>query len=308
MKSFIRPVPLIALLSVLLGACATSPPAINTSQAWVEDPAGRPVIDRGSEGTWDHYAVDNPFLHVEGDTLYCFFEAQDRPFDKGGREQVGLAQSQDGVHWTKLPDNPVLGVGPDGSWDDVVAKLPVVTRRGKTYYMYYSGRDGEHKGIGVATSTDLVHWAKHESNPVLKGRPGRWDIFLSTYPAPPFKIDGHFYVLFRGMRTMYSKQAPALAVSDDLIHWRRTGEDPLIATDEEVASFAVARTAGAFTGIAQAPDRCYWTSEDLRTWRKGPKAVFRGPKVSTVSNPVFFRGEWIVVYEQDDRIYRAVLR
>jgi hypothetical protein len=107
---------------------------------------------------------------------------------------------------------------------------------------------------------------------------------------------------------MYSKQAPALAVSDDLIHWRRTGEDPLIATDEEVASFAVARTAGTFTGIAQAPDRCYWTSEDLRTWRKGPKAVFRGPKVSTVSNPVFFRGEWIVVYEQDDRIYRAVLR
>jgi lipoyl(octanoyl) transferase len=37
---------------------------------WLEDPPGRPVIDRGPAGAWDHVAVDNPFVYREGDTAH----------------------------------------------------------------------------------------------------------------------------------------------------------------------------------------------------------------------------------------------
>ena len=60
--------------------------------------------------------------------------------------------------------------------------------------------------------------------------------------------------------------------------------------------------------VAQAPERRFWRSSDLVSWTKGEPARFTGPQVSTVSNPVHFGGRWLVVYEQDDRIYRAELR
>lgn len=281
---------------------------VTAGRVWVEEPVGAPVIDRGHEGAWDHYAADNPFVFVEQGTLYCFYEAQDKPFDQGGHEQIGLAISRDGVRWEKLAHNPVIVVGPGGSWDNLVAKLPTVARHKDLYYLFYSGRDGKTKQIGLATSSDLLHWTKHEDNPVLRGRPDHWDKFLSTHPAPPFEHDGRFCLLYRGMQALYREQALGVAVSDDLVHWRRAHDNPVIPAEAEVFSMAVAETADGFVGIAQGPSRAYWYTKDLGHWEKGSVPRFTGPQVETLSNPVWFRGTWLVLYEQKDRIYRAVLK
>lgn len=292
---------LLLLTFVLSGAFPAA-----AGRMWAEDPAGKPVIDRGPEGAWDAYAVDNPFLFIEQGTAYCFYEAQDKPFDQGGHEQVGLAVSRDGIRWEKWKDNPILDVGPKGSWDSVVAKLPVVIRHNAEYYLFYSGRDGQTKQIGLATSTDLRYWTKCAGNPVLRSRPDAWDKFLSTHPAPVFEREGRFFLLYRGMTSLYREQGLGVATSSDLVHWKRVQEGPVIATEEEIASLAVARTAAGFVGIAQAPQRAYWFSKDLLKWQKGGIPRFTGQDVATLSNPVFFSGEWIVLYEQKDRIYRAV--
>jgi len=110
------------------------PPPIDFTKVWVETPSGRPVIDRGPGGAWDHCAVDNPFVLVDGDTLCCFYEAQDKAFSQGGHERIGLATSQDGVHWAKSKQNPILDVGPPAAWDSVVAKLPAVFKHEGSYY------------------------------------------------------------------------------------------------------------------------------------------------------------------------------
>ena len=118
----------ILTVAALATALADGPPALDESLVWVEDPAGTPVIDRGPQGAWDALAVDNPFLFVDGDRLHCFYEGQDKPFDQGGHERAGVAVSSDGIRWQKADANPILDVGPPGSWDGTVAKLPVVTR------------------------------------------------------------------------------------------------------------------------------------------------------------------------------------
>jgi hypothetical protein len=283
-------------------------PSIDPSWTWVETPPGHPVIDRGPEGGWDHLAVDNPFVLVDGDRYLCFYEAQDKPFDRGGREQIGLAVSSDGVHWEKKSaGNPIFGVGPEGAWDSHIAKLPTVFERQGTYYLFYSGKDARTKQIGLATSTDLISWTKHEANPVLRARPGKWDRQLSTHPASVFRREGRFYLLYRGMSRFYADQGLGLAVSDDLVHWERARDDPVIPTDREIASLAVVETPDGYLAIAQSPGRPYWRSADLVTWTEGPSAKFTGPRVETLSNPFLAAGGWRVLYEQQDRIYAAVL-
>ena len=280
---------------------------LDTSLTWVETPAGAPVIDRGPEGAWDHYAVDNPFVLVDGERLLCFFEAQDKPFEQGGGERVGLAISRDGIHWEKIGENPILDVGPAGAWDSMVAKLPAVTKHDGKYYMFYSGRDGKTKQIGLAMSEDGVHWTKAAANPVLASRQGEWDRFISTYPASLFVRDGQFFLLYRGMTSLYKNQAVGLAISSNLVDWRRASDEPVIPVGEEIASLAVAESGEGYVGISQAPHREYWSSRDLRAWRKGRSVKFTGRRVDTLSNPFLVGGVWQVLYEQEDRIYRAVL-
>lgn len=281
--------------------------SLDTSLTWVETPAGRPVIDRGPEGSWDHYAVDNPYVLVDGEELCCFYEAQDKPFEQGGGERVGLAISRDGIHWKKAEENPILDVGPPGAWDSVVAKLPAVTKLDATYYMFYSGRDGKTKQIGLATSSDRIHWKKLASNPVLSSRPNNWDRFLSTYPAPIFVRGDRFFMVYRGMTSLYKNQAVGLAVSENLVDWARADDEPVIPVGEDIASLAVACVGDEYVGISQSPNKRFWLSENLRTWTKGHPVKFTGPRVDTLSNPFFVDGQWCVVYEQQDRIYRAVL-
>ena len=283
---------------------AHDPPA--SDWVWRERPFSRPVIDRGPPGSWDHYAVDNPFVFVQDGAYYCFYEAQDKPFERGGHERVGLAVSTDSMRWEKYERNPVLDVGPAGAWDDLVAKLPTVTRHGDRYYMLYSGRNAMGKQIGLAVSDDLRHWRKHPSNPVLRRRPGRWDTELSTHPAPVVRIGKRFYMLFRGMKALYRDQGLGLAVSDDLIRWRRHRDEPVMPPGEECYSMALAPGGDGYWGIAQAPRRRTWTTPDLIVWQAGDEPRFEAPSVDTLSNPFRHDGAWTVLYEQKDRIYRAV--
>lgn len=189
--------------------------------------------------------------------------------------------------------------------------IPIREKPCDGFVLFYSGRDERSKQIGFATSRDLVHWTKHPGNPALRSRAGEWDAFLSTLPTPVYHLDGRYYLLFRGMKAIFKQQGTGVAVSDDMVHWRRLQDQPVIPTTEEVASLAVARTADGFVGIAQGisrtAERPCWLSRDLIHWRKGPTARFTGPAVDTLSNPFLCDGRWIVLYEQEDRIYRAVL-
>ncbi len=295
------------------GTAAITPP-LDPRGVWVETPRATPVIDRGMAGAWDHMAVDNPYVYAEGDRFFCFYEAQNKPIASGGCEAFGIAVSQDGITWEKLPGNPVLSTGADDAWDHIVAKLPAgLIKRNGLYHLFYSGRDSHRKQIGLATARQLAGpWTKSPDNPVLRRRAGKWDQVLSTHPAPVFEIEGRYHLIFRGMERRYEHQGVGLAVSSDLRHWQRSVDTPMIPVAEEIASLAVARVNQSFVGISQPMDlqnRSYWFSDDLKQWQKGPPVNFRASiKAETLSNPFLSGGQWTVLYEQKDRIYRAVLQ
>jgi hypothetical protein len=114
------------------------------------------------------------------------------------------------------------------------------------------------------------------------------------------------------MKGLYFDQGLGVASSDNLLEWQRaTDESPVISIAEEIASMSITKIGNAYIGISQPmkiENRRYWNSTDLLEWTKGSPVLFKSSgKVDTISNPFLVRGQWNVLYEQDDRIYQAVL-
>ena len=70
------------------------------------------------------------------------------------RARIGYATSPDGITWTPHPDNPVIDLGPSGSFDDWHAYYPDVIKDGSTYKMWYTGDSYGRHYLGFATSPD----------------------------------------------------------------------------------------------------------------------------------------------------------
>jgi len=92
-----------------------------------------------------------------------------------------------------LPTNPVVEVGPKGSWDQSAEAFAsaVLQDKGKFFLYYSADYDRPPNGIqeeplhriGIATSNDLLTWKKYERNPVL-GAPLDGN-FMKFFDLPP---------------------------------------------------------------------------------------------------------------------------
>jgi len=122
---------------------------------WRKEPG--PVLETGPRGAWDERGVADPYVIRAGPYLYIFYLGQDRAH----RQRLGVARSLDGFTWEKLRSNPILELGSDGAFDENGLGEPAVWRARGFYWMLYTGRDrGEVRRMGLARSTDGVHWQK----------------------------------------------------------------------------------------------------------------------------------------------------
>lgn len=87
-----------------------------------------------------------------------------------GAATVGLAVSHDLRQWVNY--GTVLEAGPPGSWDDLAIWTGSVIVRDGVACMFYTGLCKAEKGlvqrIGLAISSDLVHWERDPGNPLLE--------------------------------------------------------------------------------------------------------------------------------------------
>lgn len=79
-------------------------------------------------------------------------------------DRIAHLVSDDGLRW--LPVQDALRVGAPGSFDDDMLWTMAVARVGDTFRMLYTALGtadgGSVQRVGVATSTDLLHWTRHE--------------------------------------------------------------------------------------------------------------------------------------------------
>lgn len=176
------------------------------------------------EIAWEEKDVFNPAIVVRNNKVYMLYRAQDKIGLPGGTSRIGLAESTDGLHFTRqaspvfYPDNDAFK---KYEWQGGCEDPRIVEDSAGVYYMTYTAFDGKVARLLVATSKDLVHWTKH--GPVFadaqKGKYiDKWSksgSIVSRYDSGKIiaaKINGKYW-MYWGDQYIWA------ATSEDLIHW-----------------------------------------------------------------------------------------
>jgi predicted GH43/DUF377 family glycosyl hydrolase len=160
-------------------------------RTWRREPA--PVLWNGPFESWDERAVADPYVIRIEPYFYLYYLGQDRASPP--RQSLGVARSTDGVHWEKLRANPILESGAPGAFDEADQGEPAVWQSHGYYWMLFTGTDfSEIRRLGLARSTDGVHWTKL---PTVFSGAQPWDAKVICDPSVMVE-GGEIHVWFGG--------------------------------------------------------------------------------------------------------------
>jgi len=150
-----------------------------------------------------------------------------------GRNDIAhMMNSTDGIHWQdqgrldiRYTDGKPLSPGPYGT--------PTLWIEDNTWYLFYERRD---RGVWLAQSSDRTVWTNVQDDPVIRPGPEPYDqSALALNQVVKYK--GHYYGYYHGNADpkWRGPWTTNVAVSDDLIHWRKYANNPIISTDHSRA-------------------------------------------------------------------------
>ena len=190
----------------------------------------------GTSAKWEERNVLNPTAVVREGKVYLMYRAQ----DLNGTSRIGMAVSEDGLHFKKMP-TPVLYPDNDDmkvyEWNykkdaaeqtnsedcyfcyfDGVEDPRIVESDTGDYIMTYTSYDGKTARLSLASSKDLKTWTKHGlvlSDEKYKDTWSKSGAIVSELQGDKViakKIDGKYWMYF-GDTDLF------MATSTDLIHW-----------------------------------------------------------------------------------------
>lgn len=192
--------------------------------------------------------LDNPTVFRYGDAWYMLYIR----FDGKGYE-THLAKSDNLVDWEKL--GPVFKRGEEGSWDSSQADgWPILldpewegtnelnTFDGKYWMMYlggaFDGYETDPLSTGVAWTDDpsaVKQWTRYEGNPVLQSCDADAREFEKKTIYKHYVVEdetrslgARFVTYYNAAREDAHAEAIGMAISDDLTHWNRYGDEAVI--------------------------------------------------------------------------------
>lgn len=179
-----------------------------------------PILAPANEG-FDSKNTYNPALIKERDTVIMLYRAETKDDEITGR--IGLALSKDGIEFLRHPE-PIME--PEYDYEKRGVEDPRIAKIGKTYYMTYTGYDGETAKLCLATSKNLVTWKKRgplfEEFPFSKNGSKNWTKSGAILPVKIKK--GEFagkYIMYFGDSNIW------MAYSNDMLHWEYV-EEPVL--------------------------------------------------------------------------------
>ena len=154
-----------------------------------------PMLERGDKDSPDGGGVFVPDVRKIGDKWMMWYTAM--KITSGQSIQICLATSDDGINWTKHPENPVVTDDfTTGPKRNVISRCFVRHQDG-VFSMWYSHAKPDYR-IKYAESLDGVHWEPSPIAPVLDAGPkGSWDSQMVEYPEVDV-VDGEWRLWFCG--------------------------------------------------------------------------------------------------------------
>lgn len=254
----------------------------------------------------------------------------------------------------KYQNNPVLRANPKNKWEELCVLNPAVIKNDEDgkYYMLYraAGNDVEHYiYIGLATSEDGINFTRASDKPLISpdvnGADGGGiedprlvkidDYYFLTYASRPFAPGQYWredkkYFGFQpkaGPRVLiYNDTETHLAVSRDLIHWKKLGRITDSRNDDRDVIIFPERINGKYVKISRAMNKCgegypnekpaIWISfsNDLLEWREEERLLYKGEedweseKIGGSCPPIKTEKGWLFIYhgvDSKDKNYRV---
>lgn len=113
---------------------------------------------------WEVKDVFNPAAVVKDGKVHLLYRAEDSVGRHNGTSRLGLATSDDGLHFERLP-HPVFYPENDFmksvEWEGGCEDPRVVEDTSGTYFLTYTAYNGEIARLCIASSRDLMQWEKH---------------------------------------------------------------------------------------------------------------------------------------------------
>ena len=141
--------------------------------------------------------VEDPRVLPIGDTWYLTYTAYNLH-----DAQLALATSSDLKHWQR---RGVILPAYKGAWNEKWTKSGAIVPEqiNGRWWMYYLGTkrdaDGQERDyMGLASSTDLLHWSDATKQPVLERRPGAFDSRVMEPGPPPLVTSAGILLLYNG--------------------------------------------------------------------------------------------------------------
>jgi hypothetical protein len=193
--------------------------------AWTMDPEN-PVLIHGEFGEWDDWGIGDVAVVYDGTLFHMWYGAAHHDWTARG----GYATSPDGTVWTKSEHNPVMDIGPPGSWYAAGLGPSSAILDGDTYRLWCVGMDaGGTARIGYAESSDGIVWERLPE-PVLDvgTDPGSFDRRAIGHPKVVFDDDPDLYHMwYAGVDRDYQYRI-GYAWSTDGIEWTKHRYNPVL--------------------------------------------------------------------------------
>ncbi len=179
-----------------------------------------PILLLGEEDEWDSVVMRFPSIVYHDDVYHLFYEAR-KEFGQSFLA-IGHAFSEDGIHWTKQEDNPIL-TGDGAGFDSQSVARPVVSvENDGTWVMYYTGsNEDDAEAIGRATAASPNGpWERDGEMLIKSGPPGAWDEELILVDQV-LEIAGKYHLYYSGRAASGRSAMIGLATSSDGLVWEK---------------------------------------------------------------------------------------
>lgn len=225
-----------------------------------------------------------------------------------GVGNIWLAESNDGIHWNNVSNQPVFTHGLPGSWDDYTVGPGAIMKVNGLYRMYYTGWRSQYGKwqIGLATSVDGVNWERMP-DPVLSADSSNEN---KIGVQSVLFINGQFYMYYSSSPIdVYDKIRINLATSYDGIHWMKYSGNPILGPSLPWEGIGISYPSiiyenNKFVMIYQNTDRTKFgkaVSQDGIHWVKSDNFVFSSSQ--TVKNYQGINYPCLIKMGNEYRIY-----
>ena len=177
------------------------------------------------EADYEKNGLCAPEAQVIGDKIHLFYQT----YGNRAHDAICHAVSADGINFTRNSTNPIFS--PQGDWNAGRAIDAEVFLQGDSVFLYWATRDSAYVqqllGVSVAPlSGDFKRgsWTQLSTKPLMKPELP-WEMNCIE-AASVFEAHGRYYMFYAGAYNHEGQQI-GLAVSEDLINWKRTSDQPV---------------------------------------------------------------------------------